>query len=244
MARNRKLFLGNPPFQFLVAHLAQDEDFLNDARSILELDQEECGRLASRLGRTDLFLDRPSLFSLVSEIIGDQEKAQKIASIIYRVGGMLHDADIPATEAMDELGRALQEKADGIEPEDRRTLVQRLRSLSAEPIGLAKQYKARRLVDATGSKLDEFQIICDVRPIFDQSRERIEGAIPLAILRLEYSSPDRESAVVEMRITEKQLEDFRAKIETAHRKLKLIKVLLVNQRLPVPRTGATVTEEE
>ena len=122
------------------------------------------------------------------------------------------------TDAMDALGKAIEEKAERLEPQQRRTLTDRLRKLVAEPIGLAKQYKARQLVDAIGAELDDFRIICDIRPIFDQKHERIDGAIPLATLRLEYSEPDGESAVVELRITEKQIgevwrEDRRRKSE-------------------------------
>jgi len=244
MPRNRSFFLGNPSFKFLAGHLAEDEDFLNDARRILKLDQDAYSRLATRLGKTDVFLDRVSLTSLTSEVLGEGDEARNVASIIYRIGGLLHDADMPAKEAMDELGKVIEEKADGLEPQDRRILIDRLRALTVDPIGLAKQYKARRLVDAIGSELDECQCICDIRPIFDQARERIEGAIPLAVLRLEYTTPDGDSAVVEVRVTEKQLEEFGAKIETARRKLKRIKELLANQHLPIPRTKSTVTEEE
>lgn len=244
MSSKKKLFFGSPPFRFLALHLAQDEDFLSDARRILELDQDAYSRLATQLGKVDDFLDRRSLVSLISKILGEGEESRNVASVIYRIGGMLHDADMPAQEAMDELGKAIEEKTDGIELQDRRILVDRLRALAAEPVGLAKQYKARQLVDATGSELDEFQLICDIRPIFDQRRERIEGAIPLAVLCLEYTLPDGDSAVVEVRVTEKQLEEFGSKIETAARKLKLIKELMAKLRLPIPSTKSTVTEEE
>lgn len=244
MPSSRRRFFGNPPFQFLAGHLAQDTDFLADAGRILKLGQDAYSRLAAQLGKTDVFLDRRCLVSLISAILGEGEEARDVASIIYRIGGLLHDADMPAKEAMDELGKAIQEKAERIEPQDRQILVDRLRVLAADPVGLAKQYKAQQLVDAAGSELDEFQLICDIRPVFDQGRERIEGAIPLTLLRLEYSSPDGDSTVVEVRVTEKQLEEFEAKIATAKRKLKLIKDLVANQRLPIPRTKSTVTEEE
>lgn len=217
---------------------------MNDARRILRLEPDAYAHLVTKLATTDVFLDRRSLVSLISEILGEGEESRELASIIYRIGGMLHDADMPAEEAMDALGRAIEGKADGIDPQDRRVLVDRLRTLAADPAGLAKQSKARQLVDATGSELDEFQFICDIRPIFDQSRERIEGAIPLGLLHLEYTSPDGDSAVLEVRVTERQLEEFESKIATAKRKLTLIKGLVANQRLPIPRTKSTVTEEE
>jgi hypothetical protein len=244
MANSRGFFLGDPPFRFLAGHLAQDEDFLSDARSILRLDQDAYTCLASRLRTAETFLDRPSLVSIISQILGESEESRDLASIIYRIGGMLHDADMPADDAMDELGKAIAEKAVGLEPQDRQVLVDRLRALAAEPLGLGRQYKARQLVDALGSELDEAKIICDLRPIFDQDRERVEGALPLTVLRLEYTSPKGDAEVVEVRITEKQLEELGSAIATAKRKVQLIKELIGRQGLPIPRTKATVTEEE
>ena len=98
--------------------------------------------------------------------------------------------------------------------------------------------------DAIGAELDDFRIICDIRPIFDKQRERIEGAIPLAVLRLEYSKPDGESAVVEVRVTEKQIAKFGEKIADASLKLRVIKELLVKQDIPIPKTKSTIAEDE
>jgi len=100
------------------------------------------------------------------------------------------------------------------------------------------------LVDVIGAELDSFRIICDIRPIFDRSRERIDGAIPLTLLRLDYSKPDGESAVVEVRVTEKQITQFEDKIANAKLKLRMIKELLSRQELPIPKTKSTVSEDE
>ena len=216
-----KFMFGRPPFRFLADHLAHDDDFLKDAQSILKLDEEAYLRLATQLAKTDSFLSRPELSALVRETLG--EGSDQIASIIYRLGGIIHEADMDANDAMDALGKAIEEKAESLKADERRTLTARIRKLAAEPIGIAKQYKARELEDAIGAELDAFRIICDIRPIFDQKREQIDGAIPLTVLRLEYTKPDGESDVVELRITEKQLAKLGERIADASLKLKLIK---------------------
>lgn len=241
MAARSFLFRG-PPFTFLAHHLAQDTDFLEDAQCILELDEDAYLRLATQLGNADTFLSRSDLGTIVDEVLG--EDSGRVASIIYRIADIVHDADMDVVDAMDALGTAIEEKAESLKPQERRTLTERLRKLAAEPIGIAKQCKARQLVDAVGAELDDFRIICDIRPIFDQKRERIDGAIPLAILRLEYSKPDGESTVVELRVTEKQIAKFGEKIADANLKLRLIKELLTSQHLPIPRTKSTVSEDE
>jgi len=233
-----------PPFRFLASHLAQDSDFLDDVRLILAIDQDAYLQLSTQLEKADAFLSQSDLTSIVVESLGQGENSDQIASIIHRFGGILHDADMDAMDAMDALGNAIEEKTDELEPDERQTLIERLRKLAAEPIGIAKHYKARQLVDAVGAELDDFQIICDIRPIFNRERERIDGAIPLTILRLEYYTPDGNSDVVEVRVTEKQMLKLGEKIEDAHRKLTTIKELLANQNLPIPRTKSTVVEGE
>ena len=147
-------------------------------------------------------------------------------------------------EAMDALSKAIEEKADSLEPQQRRTLTERLRKLIAEPTGLAKQFKAQRLVGATGAELDAFRIICDIRPIFDQKHDRIDGAVPLATLHLEYTTADHDSAVVELRVTEKQIAEFGERIADARLKLRMIKDLLASNHVVVPRTKSTIVEDE
>jgi hypothetical protein len=238
----RKFLFGTAPFKFLADHLAQDEHFLDDVKQIIDLDEDAYLRLATQLAKSDSFLSRSDLAAIVSECLG--EATERITSIIFRIGGIVHDADMDATDAMDALAKAIEEKAEGLDIQVRRKLTDRLRKLVAEPIGIAKQYKARKLVDAIGAELDSFRIICDIRPIFDQSRERIDGAIPLTVLRLDYSKPDGESAVVEVRVTEKQLAQFEEKIAAATLKLRIIKQLLSQQELPIPKTKSTISEEE
>lgn len=231
-----------PPFRFLADQLAQDGDFLDDVKQIIELDDEAFLRLATQLAKSDAFLGRTDLVKIVGESL--DEGSDRIASIIYRIGGIVHDADMDATDAMDALAAAIEAKAEALDLQDRRKLTDRLRKLVAEPIGIAKQYKARELVDAIGAELDSFRIICDIRPLFDQRRARIDGAIPLTILRLDYETPDGGSAVVEVRVTEKQIAEFGDKIDDAKLKLRMIKELLSRQELPIPKTKSTVSEDE
>ena len=64
---SRRFVFGKAPFKFLADHLAQDTDFLEDARQILKLDDDGYLRLATQLAKTDTFLSRSDL----SKIVGD-----------------------------------------------------------------------------------------------------------------------------------------------------------------------------
>lgn len=239
---SRKFVFGNPPFKFLADHLARDEDFLTDVRRIVDLDENAYLKLALQLEKSDKFLSRSDLIELVGNCLGGG--FEPVARIIYRIGGIVHDAEMNAADAMNELAKAIAGKTESLTPDERQILTDRLRKLVAEPIGIAKQYKARDLVDAIGAELDSFRIICDIRPIFDRSRERIDGAIPMTVLRLDYTKPDGETAEVEVRLTENQISQFEEKIADAKLKLRMIKELLSQQQLPIPKTKSTITEDE
>lgn len=232
---------GTPPFQFLANHLVQDSDFQEDAQFILGLDEEVFLQISTQLANTDDFLNRSSLAAIIDSTLN--ENTERITSIISRFSSILHDADMDVMDAMDALGKSIEEKVENLTPEDRQKLTFRIQKLVAEPNGFAKQYKARQLVDAIGAELEDARVICDIRPIFDRERQRIEGAIPIAILRLDYSKPDGESAVVEVRITEKQIKKISEDFTTASLKLKMIKELLIDQELPIPKTKSTFTED-
>ncbi len=88
----RNLVFGKPPFQFLANHLAQDTDFLGDIKQIIGLDEVVYLRLATQLANSDGFLCRSDLAAIVRESVG--EGFDRIADIIYRVGGIVHDADM------------------------------------------------------------------------------------------------------------------------------------------------------
>lgn len=239
---SRKFVFGNPPFKYLANHLAADEEFLTDVRRIVDLEEAEYLKLATQLETSDKFLSRSDVVALVGDSLG--EGSEPVADIIFRIGGIVHDAEMNAADAMDELAKAINEKSESLTTDERQTLTDRLRKLAAEPVGIAKHYKARELVEAIGAELDSFRIICDIRPIFDRSRERIDGGVPLAILRLDYSKPDGESAVLEVRVTEKQIREFEEKIADAQLKLNMIKELLSRQNLPIPRTKSTLPKDE
>jgi hypothetical protein len=240
----RGMLFGKPPFKFLAQHLAEDKDFIGEASLVLKLDDIAFARLSGALRSSNAFLDRMGIAGIIREALGADVDADALAKSIYNVAGLVHEADLPAAEAMDLLARAL-EKSDAIPQGDRTPLIDRLRALAAEPAGLAKQSKARELVGAIGCELDECKIICDIRPVFDRTRERIEGLVPIAILRLDYSRADGdEPEVIEMQLTEKQIDELCQTASDAKKKLIAIKELAESQGLPIPRTKSTITDKD
>lgn len=238
---SKKWFFGSPPFRYLATHLVtQDDEFKDDAQFILAIDEAAFQRVASQLAECDGFLDRDKIEALATPILGEED-SESLTDFLVRISNTVHSAEIDLSDAMTQFGEIICEKFEHASEADRSKLVQRIRSLIIDPAGLAKQYKARQLAEAIGCELDRFRIICDIRPIFDPNRARIEGAIPVTVMRLEYDTPDGDSSVVEVRITEKQLTDLANKVSEAQRKIDVIRQFMSGHNLPIPNTKATIS---
>lgn len=233
----------NPPFKFLAGHLVRDEDFQADLRLTLDMPEDVFLRLAAALEKADTFIGRAALEKIVTEALDNNEQATRLAAIIYRIAEIFHGSALPPSETMDVLSGAMaggKESEKFVTHEERLRLIERLRRLIVVPTGFARQFKAQKLAAATGAELDKLQIICDIRPIFDTNRNKVDGAIPLTLMHLEYTAADGESMVLEVRVTERLIETLEAAAATAKKKIGLIRELLANQNIPIPATKAAL----
>ena len=63
---------------------------------------------------------------------------------------------------------------------------------------IERNRKAKRLQTMLGKQVQEVELICDLRPIFDKKREMIEGFIPITILKLICEAQNEETEVIEV----------------------------------------------
>jgi len=239
-AARSRFFFPEPPFPVLVQYMVESEDFVADAKFVLQLDEESYQRLADQLATTSGFLDRRALVEAASQCLDTQQDAERIGRIVYRLGEILHEAGMEPAQAMDVLANAISEKTESLSEDERDRLSNRLRTLLLGTSGLSKHFKAQSLVEVLGGALESFQVICDVRPVFDPKRQRIEGAVPICVARIEYTSADGESSANEFRISEQQIDEMEQTVATAKQKLQLIKLWMQDQDVTVPHTKATI----
>lgn len=241
MAR-RYFAIDTPPFAVLAEHLAKDEGFVSDAKTILQIDDEKLDALAQALAQDESFLDRRTLSRVVEESLGSGENASDVSRIVWRLNQILRDADEPLEETVALLKGAISEFSEAISDADRDSVGERLEKLAAVPKAFARQQKAQQLAEATGAELEEIQIICDMRPVFDEERSKIEGAIPITTLRLSTIGADGIPSSIEVRLTEQQVADLLAKARLAESKISVIKRTLREKSITVPFTSATIDE--
>ena len=84
---------------------------------------------------------------------------------------------------------------------------------------LERMQKAQRLARLTGSSIRGLDILCDARPVYDATRESIEGLIPIITLKMVYETQTETTDVLEVRLTAADLAELKNKVEMAERKL-------------------------
>ena len=78
------------------------------------------------------------------------------------------------------------------------------------------------------------EIICDLRPIFDDKRESVEGVIPYTILRIVCIGADGLPVALEAILTQAEVGELAKKSEAAVKKLDRLRALLAEKELPIP----------
>lgn len=235
MSNRSRFIFGKPPFRFLAEHLAQDDDFLKDAKILLGIPPDQASSLSALLQTAAGFLGKAELAKFAK--LADVTEAQTVADIINRLGGVIHDAEMPATEAMDAFAEVVKQKCKQLSVEEREELSARIRIFVAEPMGIALRFKSQQLMSAVGSSLEGYGVICDIRPVFDADRAIVQGAVSVSTLRLEYMTQSSEQEIIELSISESQLDGLIEKLQEAKRKQSIIKGMLNNWSVPMPHTA-------
>lgn len=232
-----------PPFRFLAEHMVQEEGFLSDAKYILGIESQDFEVLARALAESDAFLDRNMVSKIVGEVLGAGEESDNLADVVCLLSRIVRDSEKPLVKTLTLLKSAIKEHSEDLTDDEREELGRRLEMLVAQSSGLARQHKAEQLADAIGKKLAAVQLICDIRPVFNEDRSGIEGALPVSTLKLDFFQEGGESSSLEVCLTEQQITNLCEKAESAKRKIELIKEMLAEKSIVLPATSATIERE-
>lgn len=143
---------------------------------------------------------------------------------------------VDGTEAsLDDVIEALLKNAEssGLSSEEVESLSERskiLKSLCEVPrVGLIG--KSRELRDTAGNKLLQAKVYTFSRPIFDHSRENIEGAMVLSSMRIDYLNQRGEQDSFEVTLSQRQLAILASDIQKGIQKVEAYDLFLRNAGL-------------
>jgi hypothetical protein len=194
------VFKGESPF-----FMGPPESVKDDLLAVSGLTEDQTDSLIDSLKRAKGFLSLQGLKSVVQGVLGKEKTCDSVVRVLW---------NIEADDLLQILNRFEEELKDNFEG-----LKTKLEKLTRSCPALDKYRKARRLASATGQQLEDVQIICDLRPIFDEARENIEGMIPCTILRIVAEGTDGLSAVSEVNLSATQVYELADKAAKAKKKL-------------------------
>jgi len=241
MAREAVLYMRGP-FPFRIDQGVSLE-LVTDAKVVLKLSMEILDTIALKLNAFTGFLDKSSLAEVIGSTVPDESDLNSLGRLILGVDNLLRSSG----QTLEELVRSIAKwQGDKEDPQSHQLSVEEITQLQQRlPIiirpydGLQRQAKAQQLADATGLLLEDLKILCDLRPVFDETRTAVEGVIPFTLLKVVCKGVDGLPLAFEATLSERQVVDLAQKAEAAVKKLKHLREFSNAKGIPIPLLDMT-----
>lgn len=198
-------------------HPSASVSMMEDLKAIAGLSDEQVGGVRQRLSKAKGFLDPKALLATIREAIPDSSTASTMRRVLRNLNPSNVGRIIAGLE---------QDRDDEDFPFDKATfdrLKQVLSKLIQPYPALTRFQKAERLAKMTGQQLEAVELICDLRPIFDENREKLEGMMPYTRLHIVATGEDGLPKSFEAELTHQQVIDLAEKAEKAKSKLEVLR---------------------
>ena len=219
------------------------EQLISDVKVVLAVAPEQLAAVACSIEAFQSFMDKATLLSIVASTVKEKEQADKLARLIFGIDEILRSTNDTILGFLGKIEEASKGESSALSHEEVKELRTRLPLIIKAYAALERQAKARRLAEITGSPLEDIQIICDLRPIFDTKRQLPEGMIPFTTLRVVCKGVDGLPIQMEALMSEKQVAELAKKATGATEKLKRLREFLAKHDLAIPKIEITKTGE-
>ncbi len=213
-------------------------EMIADAKALLELQPDLLGSLAHELSSFSGFMDKPALKKIVKSFVPNDDHANRVYRLISQLDESLRQSNIDLQTLLGRMEETIRSPEDEegplLTPTEFDEVKRRMAIIIKPYGGLHLQAKAQRLSEATGQRLEQLEIICDLRPVFDDERERVQGIIPYTILKVACIGPDGLPVAMETILTHAEVQELAKKSEAAVEKLDRLRAFLAEKELLIP----------
>jgi len=192
---------------------------VDDLKAIAAVPADRLDEVAASLSDVKGFLDTTALNAHLRSLLPQDAPIASVRRVILN----LKSEDVE--KLLVRLRSIQKDDAEGfpLSADDLDKLSDRLPRL-LKPIPALRRYrKAERLAKITGQPLEDVQLICDLRPVFDEKRKNIEGLIPYTHLKLVATGGDGLPRVFEAELTAEQVSDLAEQAKRAVSKLEVLR---------------------
>lgn len=188
---------------------------LEDLLAIGKVRTDRLDRLATEL---DQQAGIPNAQHLEEMVVRHVEDSSLTKSVLNTLVNLRADRMEETIRTLRRWREASTPNAARLSEETLETIRDRLFRLIRDYPALIRYRKAQRLTTLTGRMAESVEIICDLRPVFDQTRMVVEGVLPITTLRVVYQN-NEESNSLEVLLSIDDLESLAKEVERAKLKL-------------------------
>lgn len=217
------------------------------AKVLLNLGQEGADRASAALASAGGYLSDDRLKAVLADALGTADEVTDQVAKLVRVGeSLLRNGETPATlVGMLETvaGTRAGSKSSALSSEELSQLGRLLPIVVRIYPARERQAKAERLADGLGLRAEAIDLICDLRPVFNDERSVIEGLIPVSTLRIVASGVSRFPESFEAVLSVRDVLALQKKVDKAVSKLNALGRLAEQTSLPIPAVELTETDD-
>lgn len=191
---------------------------IEDLLAVAGLTTEQLDRLGAALEQEAGIPTDAKLEVIVSGVLGETPLSETVLRTLVNL----------RPERIEDTIRTLRQWSTASSANAAKLPAQRLDAIQDRLTRLIRNYpalvryrKAQRLRTLTGRQAESLEVVCDLRPVFDQTREVVEGLIPLTILRIAYQG-NEGTEVLEILLSGENLENLATEVERAQKKIRAL----------------------
>lgn len=219
-----------PTTQELADALWQSVEFTDDAHRLVQLDLTQVESAMRSLQNYDGFIDDQRTAEIIRSVVSDREAAESLTRFVLFQNN-LRQGYTAALEFVEALVNSPSVQSQDESKEFAPQFQARLMKVLSPIPGRQLQAKAEALFRATGAHGHEFRVICDMRPVFNDSADSIEGIFPVVHLRF-VKHVGNQKDPVEIMVSHQDLATLKKQIERAEQKIATIKQFAPTANIP------------
>lgn len=193
-------------------------------RVVASIETANLERLADLLVQQTGFLTDEKLAKLVAECVDDEEQGSAVFNALQNVGPSGVDEVLEMLRAWRESD---EQRRRQFPEESLADLGQKLPVLIRDYPALNRSKRADQIRNVLGNELEGIAFICDARPVYNKTRDRIEGLIPLTTMKLVYETQNLVTEEIEIVLTSDQLESLISEAKQAAQELATLRQSII-----------------
>jgi hypothetical protein len=191
---------------------------LVDLKRISELTEEQIGKVDKALTSQDGLITVSDFRKLMASHFDSDLSASVTRTVISVIPEMVDQY----STVLERYRASNEQVAKMFTEATMDALKKNLNALIKDRPAIRLMRKAQRLLGDTGNELSSVFFVCDLRPVFDEAHENVEGLISLANLRLGYKTQSGHNVNLELALSENDLDFLIEQCEDAKAKLAVL----------------------